>query len=70
MSDEADRGNDTAEFLTENARHVRKPELVAFGGCHYCGEVFKSATQLFCDGYCREDYEALQLAKLRSEGRY
>ena len=58
MADEADRGNDTADFLFDVARkNVPVPSTVhGIGMCLNCASPIEGDGR-WCDGDCREDFE-------------
>ena len=67
MSDLADNADaviavDLAEAINKSKQYER---LAATGYCHYCASSVRSS-ELFCDAYCRDDYEHQRAAKLRN----
>lgn len=48
MADEIDRAQEIEEKQRAQALLLRKPELVACGFCHWCGEQVKTGA-LFCE---------------------
>lgn len=73
MADEIDRAQEIEEKQRAQALLLRKPELVACGFCHWCGEQVKTGA-LFCepltpnDAGCRDDWQRDQDAKKRNGG--
>ena len=72
MSDDADRSDDRIQAAIDdgiaNARRMLdKVRLSPCGNCHYCGEFVKAGV-LFCDAFCREDYDHEQERK-KAQGR-
>ncbi|MHB0992633.1 MAG: hypothetical protein ACYC0M_15350 [Burkholderiales bacterium] len=63
--DEFDRAAESELRDRERALAIRKQVLRPCGGCHSCGEPLED-NRLFCDQYCRDDYEARQSAKERN----
>lgn len=70
----AETENELALLLMQQ-RSQRKPSLIPIGICHNCEEPFfaegrplvpQAEQKLFCDGDCRQDYEAR--AKLVAHG--
>ena len=71
MADDADITQDRAEHeaaLLAAARAHRKPGLIPVLCCHFCSSELAPG-HLFCDAYCRDDYEAEQRAKDRNGRR-
>lgn len=60
MADEADLGNDTADQTLQSyinrVRAQAEYSLVPCGHCYNCDELVQGA-RLFCDGFCRDDYD-------------
>lgn len=58
MSDEADKGNDTADlFLKADLSHLKPvPPAHGIGMCMNCGAAV-SGDKRWCDVECREDWE-------------
>lgn len=60
MPDEVDKANDLAEVLLDAAIRASRPRLRPTGSCFNCGESLMTdirAGSLFCDEFCRDDYE-------------
>ena len=58
MADEADRAQKAEAALLQEACARRKPELLAVGFCHNCGEAIRPGLLFCADGPdCRDDYE-------------
>jgi hypothetical protein len=63
---EGDTGNDTADLYLRVALSKRMDAGVKpCGSCHYCSEKV-SHGGLFCDSFCRDDFEKEQAAKRRN----
>lgn len=59
MADDIDKANDCAQqFLDQALTAARRhePALIPVGFCYNCNEPVAKAA-LFCDRYCRDDYE-------------
>lgn len=70
MSDSVDHTNDVTElFLREamSSRNKARQQIQPTGLCYYCTEEVKSG-ELFCDQFCRDDYDAEQ-RRLKAQGR-
>jgi hypothetical protein len=68
MADIADITQDRAEAEAELfAKRRREPSLIAVGACYFCSTECAKPL-LFCDSYCRDDYEREQRA-LQRNGR-
>jgi predicted nucleic acid-binding Zn ribbon protein len=72
MSDDADRAEERIEAAISDAiahvRHKMKQASISpCNACHFCGEWVKAGV-LFCDTFCREDYEAQEAARKRNNG--
>lgn len=58
MSDEADRGNETAEVFLDAALSKRVPEGPRPDGrCHNCGAYLRLNGARWCNAECRDDWE-------------
>lgn len=59
MADEIDKANELTEVLLTAAINNVRPKLIPNGKCFNCGEALLVHLKgsLFCDVYCREDYE-------------
>ena len=68
MADQFEDAARIEELYTDIARKVRKPTLIACGACWNCETVLMDG-RLFCDATCREDYEMIEAARIRNEGR-
>lgn len=64
MSDEADRGNDTAEFFLDLALKGRTPApvLKGIGMCLNCTAEVEGDAR-WCDKDCRADWERAQVQR-------
>lgn len=61
--DDSDWATKHEELHNNAALAVRKPVLAITGFCHNC---FSVVSGHFCDADCRDDYEKIQAANLRS----
>ncbi len=59
IGDMADEVNEIAmaNAMAYNRNAVEVPELARTGQCHWCEEELEDERGLFCDEYCRDDYE-------------
>lgn len=54
MADIVDQANEVSDLLTQSAISNRVKPMPVTGFCYNCVE---PAPGLFCDSFCREDYE-------------
>jgi hypothetical protein len=48
---------------------MKQASISPCNACHFCGEWVKAGV-LFCDTFCREDYEAQEAARAYGVGGY
>lgn len=67
MADEADQAQEQIEASLAHALRAatRQPKLQSNGDCHSCFAPIPRGW-LFCDALCREDYERVEAARIRS----
>jgi hypothetical protein len=66
MPDDADITQARAEAEAALfAKRKREPGLLAIGACYFCSSSIPNP-HLFCDSYCRDDYEREQRAQRRN----
>lgn len=54
----------TMSRVEEKVAEIRaQPKLKPTGNCHHCDE---PTTQLFCDEFCRDDFQKREQARKRS----
>lgn len=66
--DDADRAQEQIErelTLASKYGRSRGPSLKPCGACHFCSEPVNPGL-LFCDVYCRDDYERYSKAHVRN----
>lgn len=64
--DEIDRANEIAEIMLSAAINNVRPRLKVTGKCYSCGEGLMDSIikgSLFCDEFCRDDYEKQERMK-------
>jgi hypothetical protein len=70
MADEIEQTADREESLLEariaSVRTEAKKHMPFTGRCYNCGEPLGNG--IYCDGYCRDDYQARLAARLRNQG--
>ncbi|MCW2477704.1 hypothetical protein [Candidatus Symbiopectobacterium sp. NZEC135] len=67
MADIIDEANDLTDLNIQHALANRKPPMIFTGKCRNCRGDIKAG--LFCDEYCRDDYEKLKRAQQLREGK-
>lgn len=69
MTDDADRSDEKIAAAIDTAlQRVRQQPTIPFTGeCYFCAEELTEPKR-FCDTFCRDDWDAEQLAK-RRQGR-
>lgn len=71
MSDFIDSCDNEREAFYQEALNKQKNNrhLKPVGYCHFCNEKLNNKSHLFCDSFCREDYETKELIKSRQYAR-
>ena len=70
MPDDIDRAQEREQqirdaALADQAHRARHRELIPCGHCHRCDEPVRGDA-LFCNSYCRDDWERDQAARRRN----
>lgn len=71
MSDFVDSAENDYEAFIQEAMSKQKNNrhLKPVGYCHFCNEKLMNKSQLFCDSFCKEDYETKELITSRQYAR-
>ena len=40
------------------------------GRCYYCNDIIEDASRVYCSSECRDDYELIEEARKRCNGRF
>jgi hypothetical protein len=61
IADEADK--EVRDSVTEAIFQSKRPEVKRTGRCLYCNDVLPEGVPLFCDEFCRAEYENEELIR-------